>query len=145
MRIVLAIVAIAILALSLLLANYIQDLPALKFAVPSADEVKKLDWTSIVLQALCLLLGICFSYFYKRFSDLRTKGVQEVDIALEARGFFRSTNFWLALAASPVLFGVVIALTGQLPLGTALFIAFQNGFFWEQIMPQKPQQLPAGP
>jgi len=145
MRWLLIALALIVFAASLILANYIQNLPTLQFAVPSPEEVGQLSLSTILLQALCLFIGIFFGYAHKRLSDLRSQGVQEIDVRVEIRSFFRSINFWIALTAAPMVFGVVVALSGGLPVGTGLFLAFQNGFFWERVMPEKPMDLQKPP
>ncbi|TAY44993.1 hypothetical protein ELH88_28350 (plasmid) [Rhizobium ruizarguesonis] len=82
------------------------SLPTLSFAVPSGDDVRALDWLAIGLQALCLIIGIVFSYAYKRLSELRAKGVAEIDLWAETRAFVRATNLWLALAAGNREYGM---------------------------------------
>src|SRR5277367_6351373 len=100
MRWLLIALALIVFAASLILANYIQNLPTLQFAVPSPEEVGQLSLSTILLQALCLFIGIFFGYAHKRLSDLRSQGVQEIDVRVEIRSFFRSINFWIALTAA---------------------------------------------
>lgn len=140
MRRLFAVLAVFVFVTSLVLANYLQQKPTLSFAVPSVDEARKLDWVTIGLQAVFLLIGMLFGYTHKRLTDLKAQGSESVDIKAEARAVLSSTTVWLAISAAPLVFGIVVVLTGDIPIWTALFIAFQNGFFWERVMPQKPPE-----
>jgi hypothetical protein len=134
-------VAMGVFCGSLIIANYLQFLPELRFAAPSGEDLKQLNWTMIVLQALALIAGILFGHVHRVLMELRAQGIQTVEIRQLFGSLGKSTSFWTGLSAAPLIFGVVVVLTGPIPLGTALFVAFQNGFFWERVIPQAPVEV----
>ena len=138
-------VSIIVFAASVVLGTYLQSRPGLQFAVPSPAEIAQLDWVTVVLQGMALLVGIFFGHLHRTLSELRAKSVNTVDMLAVLAGLGRSTGFWTALTAAPLIFGIVIVLTGPIPLGTALFLAFQNGFFWERVIPQGPVDVSGKP
>lgn len=143
MKSIAAAIALVVLCAALVIANYIQSLPTLQFAVPAANDLAALNWGTIVLQGVVLIIGMLFGHFHRVLTELRAQGIATVDIRATAGDIGKSTTFWIALTAAPIIFGIVVVLSGPLPLGTALFLAFQNGFFWERVMPQGPVELGA--
>lgn len=145
MRYVLIALAICVFSGSLVVANYLQFLPELRFAAPSGEDLKQLNWTMIALQGSALIAGIFFGHVHRVLMELRAQGIQTVEIRQLFGSLGRSTGFWTGLSAAPLIFGIVVVLTGPIPLGTALFVAFQNGFFWERVMPQAPVEVARAP
>lgn len=90
----------------------------------------------MILNGVAMILGIVFGFFYQRFTDLQKEGVKEVNIKKEVSGLFRATGFYLALAASPIIFGIIISVSKGVSLTPSLLLAFQNGFFWQHVMPK---------
>ncbi|MBV8759850.1 MAG: hypothetical protein JO257_21350 [Deltaproteobacteria bacterium] len=95
-------------------------------------------WSTIMVDGIVLLVGIVIGNLYGRLKILRTKGVVDVNIGGELGGMVKSIDFWLGLCAAPVVFGVVINLAHGTTLVASSVLAFQNGFFWQTVMPTKP-------
>ncbi|MHA4811893.1 hypothetical protein ACX0G9_27605 [Flavitalea flava] len=90
----------------------------------------------MVYNAIAMLLGIVFGFFYTRFSELQRQSIPIINIGAEFKNLFKATSFYLALAASPIIFGIIIGISKGISISAALLLAFQNGFFWQNVMPK---------
>jgi hypothetical protein len=101
----------------------------------------------MVLSGFAMIAGIVFGCFYNRFTELQRHHVNRVNIGQETKVIFTSTGFYLALSASPIVFGVIMVASKGISLLPSLLLAFQNGFFWQNVMPknfaqsQKPEKV----
>jgi hypothetical protein len=85
-----------------------------------------------VYMAIATILGVIASILVSGFRQLdpksRVKLQQVFDMLLRPGGL-------IALCVSPVVFyGVLIAAQGQDTGALSMLAAFQNGFFWEQVL-----------
>jgi hypothetical protein len=140
-RVLLRVICVAVFLGALVLTNYYLSRAwagsPLNFALPNVEELKQdFSWQRMASIAGVMLAGIVFGYFYQRFTELSRRGVQSVRIGREVKKMLSATSFYLALFASPIVFGIVIAASKGAPLFAALFLAFQNGFFWQTVMPK---------
>jgi hypothetical protein len=86
----------------------------------------------VVVLYLCMFLGMVCHYFYSRF--LKAKGEREP---------FDWGNFLVPIFASPIVFVPLLGafqnadvdLTNlTMPKFMVFFVAFQNGFFWKEVV-----------
>jgi hypothetical protein len=106
------------------LAFYL-NAPYLGFKTP------RLAWLSYVFTCVAMLSGIYFSSLYRSLEDQR----DHIDIVRELHLALSSANFWRAMCVSPLVFMAVYTAVGDVP-GTlpSILLAFQNGFFWENVL-----------
>lgn len=116
------------------------DDKSLGFIVASGSPGK--SFVPMIYNGIAMLLGIMFGFFYNRFAELQRAGIQKVNPKAELKTLFTATAFYLALAASPVVFGIVMIASKGVSLLAAIFLAFQNGFFWQNVMPKQPVPVP---
>jgi hypothetical protein len=102
------------------------------------QKATNLGWIVAVIQGFVMLLGIVFSYQYARLMKLKQDGTEQFLVGPELRAMLSSTGFYLALAAAPVVYTLVVLASKGAPVETQMVIAFQNGFFWQAVMPNRP-------
>lgn len=140
MRIGIALAALIAMALSLLIANVPWSFEgSLRGTLPKATDLLMMG-----AQALAIVFGICFASFHYRLSTLVEQGVQSIVVGTELKMLTASTRFWLALSVAPIIFCVIVKLTDEMSGVAALIVAFQNGFFWEKVLPHARQATVAG-
>lgn len=103
------------------------------------EAAESLPTAGLVIDGIALVSGIVIGNFYGRLKILKSKGIKVISISRELREMTQSVDFYIGLCAAPVVFGVVIGLAGGTPLFASTVLAFQNGFFWQTVMPTKPQ------
>lgn len=88
-------------------------------------------WSGYVLICSAMLLGIFFGSLYRNLSTLEGS----INIISEVVKVFKSPGFWRAICVAPLVFMALYATTtgipGDLP---SVLLAFQNGFFWENVL-----------
>jgi hypothetical protein len=90
----------------------------------------------MIFSGIAMLAGIIFGCFYNRFTELQKQNVTQAELGREAKAIFTSVSFYLALSASPIVFGVIIIASKGISLLPSVLLAFQNGFFWQNVMPK---------
>jgi hypothetical protein len=88
-------------------------------------------WYSYVLTCLAMLLGIYFAGLYRNLAGRRG----QISILKEAALVLSAVTFWRAVCVSPLVFAGIYTAAGGLPGDLpSLLLAFQNGFFWENVL-----------
>jgi hypothetical protein len=88
-------------------------------------------WTSYALTCLAMVIGIYFASLYRNLAgrDGQVNILQESLLALTA------ATFWRAICVSPLVFMALYKASGDVPGDLpSLLLAFQNGFFWENVL-----------
>ena len=83
-----------------------------------------------------MLLGIAASFIYHRLKSWPST-ILDVTIGGLVAEMFHSPNFYACLIASPTLFAVVVSGAQPSDALTAVLLAFQNGFFWQAVLPHQ--------
>lgn len=137
-KLLLALVSVFVLGAGSLAAEYyMRPSTNLKPAFPTAQDLTiDISWKRLMAVGLVTIMGIVFGYLFTRFSELHAKQIEEVDVRTELKRMLSSTSFYLGLLVSPIVFAVIIAASKGAPMLAALLLAFQNGFFWQGIMPK---------
>lgn len=138
-QLIIGLVSIIVFIISILLAEYyVRPGSSLKPALPTAQDLATdFSWKRLLALGSATLVGIIFGYLFTRFSELHARNIQRVNILAEIKRMFSATNFYLALCASPIVFAVIIAASKEAPILASLLLAFQNGFFWQSVMPKE--------
>jgi hypothetical protein len=88
-------------------------------------------WPEFIATCVAMFLGIFFGTLYRRLSI----AAPTISIIEEVRSVFDTAAFWKAVCVAPLVFLALYAVAkgtpGDLP---SLLLAFQNGFFWENIL-----------
>jgi hypothetical protein len=137
-QITLGLLSVIIFITSILFAEYnMRPGSSLKPVLPTAQELTvDVSWRRLLAIAVATIAGIVLGYLFKRFSELHANKIEQVNVLEEIRHMFSATNFYLGLFASPIVFAVIIAASKEAPMLASLLLAFQNGFFWQSIMPK---------
>lgn len=86
---------------------------------------------SVISAAISMLIGVIFGCLFRQ---LRAKKGQ-IKIFDEISQVFSSSSFWSAIAASPIVFFAIFAVSGDNPEGLSNYaLAFQNGFLCESVL-----------
>jgi hypothetical protein len=97
-----------------------------------ATEAEAIAW-SLLLYAV-MIAGVFANHLYGIASERHAAGQSISEIGKIFSTIPKTPRLWMALAVSPFLYHAVHDLTGAVPRGgTALFFAFQNGFFWQAV------------
>ncbi|MDS4025789.1 MAG: hypothetical protein RKO25_02170 [Candidatus Contendobacter sp.] len=79
---------------------------------------------------LLMLIGIVFGCLFRQIKNK----TGNISIFTELKIMWGSPSFWSAILVAPLVFGGVFFVGDENPANkTALFLAFQNGFFCESI------------
>lgn len=88
-------------------------------------------WAGYFATCASMFLGIFFGSLYRSLSLVNG----EMSIVTEASRVLKTAAFWRAICVAPLVFMGLYATTsgvpGDLP---SILLAFQNGFFWENIL-----------
>jgi hypothetical protein len=88
-------------------------------------------WLSYALTCIAMVVGIYFASLYRNLTarDGQISIVKELSLA------FTAANFWRAICVSPLVFLALYKAAGDVPGDLpSLLLAFQNGFFWENVL-----------
>jgi hypothetical protein len=98
-------------------------------------------WTAFVSTGLSMLLGIFFGSLYR---NLASRDGQ-ISILSEFRIVLTTTTFWRAICVAPLVFLALYLSAKDIPGDfPSLLLAFQNGFFWENVLKRDVQQAQGG-
>lgn len=90
-----------------------------KFSVVIRDAEKAVDWFMVLIFFGVMLLGILGRELYNHLVNQKP---------------FNWTSVVIAFIVSPMIFGVVYGVLGNLKVDVpSVICAFQNGFFWNTI------------
>ena len=138
-QLIIGLISIIVFTVSIVLTEYyMRPGSSLKPALPTTAEelASDLSWERLLAIGGVTIIGISFGYLFTRFSELKAKNIQKVNILTEIKRMFSATNFYLGLCASPIVFAVIITVSKETPILASLLLAFQNGFFWQSVMPK---------
>lgn len=92
-------------------------------------------WLQFVLTCFCMITGIFFGTLYRRLSAFDPNMEMRIHVGAEIKAVFQTVAFWRAVCVAPLVFMAIYTaangIPGDLP---SLLLAFQNGFFWENIL-----------
>lgn len=94
----------------------------------------------VAMQAAALVCGIVFGWLHARFKSLSEAGREDISIGDELRGMLRSTNFYMALTAAPVVFAGTVLGGSHADTVSSLMGTFASGFFWQRVLPGEPRK-----
>lgn len=91
---------------------------------------KASNLTSVISAVISMLIGIVFGCLFRQLRDKNGR----INIVEELSTVFSSSSFWSAIAASPIIFLGIFAVSGDNPEGISNYVlAFQNGFLCESV------------
>jgi hypothetical protein len=82
-----------------------------------------------VIGYLVTLAGVVLGAGFRRVLRVQTDGKQQVNVTRLAREVFRSTDLWLGLLGSPLLFALIVKTLAGLDMPGIVAVSLQNGFF----------------
>jgi len=130
------IVGVAIAIIALIFAN----IDGTVFRSGGAEVLLSRPPVQVVLQGVLIALGIFFAAFHQKMRANADGHISSIAIGGELKSILKSTQFWLAISAAPVVFCIIIKLTEGMSDTAAFIVAFQNGFFWQKVLPIAEQQ-----
>jgi len=81
------------------------------------------------LTFIATLIGVALGSIYRELKDLQAQGIRTIP---ELKPFFsevgRSTDLWLGLAGSPIVYGLLLQASNGMSLPGLIVVALQNGF-----------------
>ncbi|MFA1674861.1 hypothetical protein ACDY97_19380 [Rhizobium mongolense] len=117
-----------VLFLLLIFATYLWGLPSFGLGFDGAT----FPWIQFFITAIAMLTGIFFGSLYRRLSGIQT---DNVIISREIRSVVDSVSFWRAICVAPLVFLAIYTAVGGMPGDIpSVLLAFQNGFFWENVL-----------
>ncbi len=135
----LTIASVTVFVIALLIANANPE--ALRG--DSGENLLAVPTIFVVLEAGLLVLGIFCASFHQRMRQYSDAGTTQINIGADIRKMFGSTAFWLAMSAAPVIFCIIVKLTEGMSILASCIVAFQNGFFWQKVMPTAERKVEA--
>lgn len=76
---------------------------------------------------IALLLGVLFGLLITELLRIEKKNSEDIDISIHIKNSLRRVDLWVAIFASPIIYGCVINMI-PLPVIQYLYFALQTGF-----------------
>lgn len=119
-----------------LLTEYLTYFRPIRNAMPVPEDFfDYVDVIRVVVQGVCLIVGLLSGFLFEKFRELELKRITKIEIRKELQKMFRSPQFYVALAAAPIVYTLVIVSAKGAPIVLSGVFALQNGFFWKAIFP----------
>ncbi|KQW47206.1 MULTISPECIES: hypothetical protein [unclassified Ensifer] len=134
---ILAVVSISILVAAVVFANADTS----TFRGGAGEELFPIPVFFVILQGVLLVLGMFCASFHQRMRAQMEQGVQNIRLRRDLRQLTSAPSFWLAMSAAPIIFCVIVKLTDGMSVAASCIVAFQNGFFWQKVLPISERQI----
>ena len=136
-------IVIGLFTFLLSLSEALLLLPPIAQSDPPPPPVISVDWQRAGLIVASILIGVVCGDMYARLS---LASDSPVDVTRIARSTVGGARFWMALCVSPFLFFATFSAIGaEMGAPAAVFLAFQNGFFWNTVFSGFQRGSPTSP
>lgn len=95
------------------------------------DETSSITVTwvgGIIFGFVVMVLGIFLGVACRRLIEIKNGGRESIDIMPFLFSNLKSTDLWISLLGSPLLYGSIIRTGAELSFGAFLYFALQSGF-----------------